>query len=111
MKQNPAEYTFFRVEKPGYLEITRQQIPLNCPEFKTELMDYLSKMDSSVKKLIINFSKVEYVTTSCPAILIQVLATAKKQKIALSLEGIIGKVANQLEITKLKSIFELAQHN
>ena len=72
-------------------------------------MDYLSKIDSTVKKLVIDFSKVEYAATSCPAILVQILSSAKKQKITLNLEGIIGKVANQLEITKLKSIFEKEQ--
>jgi len=105
------ENSYIREIKPGYLEITRQQIPLNCPEFKTELMDYLPRVDGAVKKLIIDFSKVEYVATSCPAILIQVLASAKKQGIHLTLEGIIGKVADQLEITKLKSIFKIAQRN
>jgi len=102
------ENSYIREIKPGYLEITKQQIPLNCPEFKTELMGHLSRIDSSVKKLIIDFSKVEYAATSCPAILIQFLASAKKQGIHPTLEGIIGKVADQLEITKLKSIFEAA---
>ncbi|MBU3913619.1 MAG: STAS domain-containing protein [Nanoarchaeota archaeon] len=99
--------SYFREIKPGYLEIKREEIPLNCPELKTQLLDYLSRIIGSVKNLTLNFSDVREACTSCPAILVQVLARARKQGIELTLEGLTERVATQIDIAKLSPIFRI----
>ena len=99
------EYSYFREVKPGHLEITQSEIPLSCPELKTQLIDYLSRVNGSVRNLTVDFSRVEETTFSCPAILLHILTKAREQGIKLSLEGMTQKMVNQLKISRLNEIF------
>ncbi|MFH1710846.1 MAG: STAS domain-containing protein [Nanoarchaeota archaeon] len=104
MKERPANYTFFRIEKPGYLMITRNRIGLQEAEsFRKELVDYLK---SYKKNITLNSSSLDDLDCAGIAVIIRAEAEAAKRGLYIRLEGLKNKPRHVAEITKTLDVLE-----
>ena len=104
MKEPPAKYTFFRIEKPGHLAITRNRIGLQEAEsFRRELIGYLESYNHDI---ILDSSGLDDLDCSGIAVIIRAESAARKRGVYIRVEGLKNKPRHIAEITRTLSILE-----
>jgi len=104
MNKPPARYTFFTVEKPGYLAITKSRIGLHEAEsFRKELVRYLEIHNHDIN---LNSSRLNDLDCSGIAVIIRAESEARKRGVYIRFEGLKNKPRHIAEITKTLKILE-----
>ncbi len=98
-ERDSSLYTFFRIEKPGHLLITKERIGLHEAEyFRKELTKY---SELYKKDIVLNTAVLNNLDCSGVAAIIRAEAAARKNDAHITLKGLHGRAENAVEIMGL----------
>lgn len=100
-RESSQEYSFFSVDKPGYLKVTRERIGLHeAEEFRKELMRY---METNTGSIILDMSMLDELDTAGIAVIMRAEKRAKQNRAHIRLSGLRGKPQSLLDMLCLGS--------
>lgn len=101
-ERDSSPYTFFTIEKPGCLIVTKKSICLpKARYFKEELIKYLDEYN---KNIVLDMSYVADIDSAGAAVIVSAEAAARKKGAHIKLEGLCERVQHLLKVTKLDGL-------
>ncbi len=98
-ERDSSSYTFFKIEKPGYLLVTRERIGLHESEyFRKELIRYLELYK---KDIVLNMSHLDSLDCAGVAVIVRTESEARKNGAHITLEGLHRKAEDAAKIMHL----------